>query len=169
MDLGVQESILKNIKNIESFAEKLTEKLKEKAQTEFGYQYKLENKEASHSIFHLFFVTKHIKGVEKFLEAKNKIREKIEKSSNQLSFLDSAKNEVENKLREILFKEITNHKLFKEIIKMGYLPNEINPILKELEGKEHLEVELHGEFIRRKHAYYLKWKHEKTITIRLMQ
>lgn len=171
LDWGIQESILEDTKNIETFAEKLKKKLKEKAQAEFTYQYRLKNKQVPYNIFHLFFVTKHIKGAEKFLEAKNKVKEKIEKLENQLSFLDLAESEIENQLQKILSKGITNRELFQEVIKIGCLPKEINPILRRLEDKKQLKIEAHGEFKRRKGAYYLKEKEksEKIIKIRLMQ
>ncbi len=160
-DLGINS---KQCNGLDSLAEKLKDKLKQKAQTKFGYQYRLENKEASHSIFHLFFVTKHIKGAEKFLEAKNKVKEKIERSNNQLSFLDPMKSEIESKLRKILFKEITNYKLFEEIIKMGYLSKEVKPILKKWEDEG--ELRIRAEFKRKKGSYYLT-DSEKTVFIKV--
>ena len=160
LDLGIQESVLNDIKNVESFAEKLKKKLKEKAQAEFAYQYRLKNKEVRYSIFHLFFITKHIRGAQKFLEAKNKIIEK----QDQLIFLSLEENEIESKLQKILSKEIDNHELFKEIIKMGYLPKEVKPILKKWEDEG--ELRIRAEFKRKKGSYYLT-NSEKTVFIKV--
>lgn len=160
LDLGIQESVLNDIKNVESFAEKLKKELKEKAQVEFAYQYRLKNKEVPYSIFHLFFITKHIKGAQKFLEAKNKIIEK----QGQLIFLSLEESEIESKLQKILSKEIDNHELFKEIIKMGYLPKEVTLILKKWEDEG--ELRIRAEFKRKKGSYYLT-NNEKTVFIKV--
>lgn len=161
LDLGVKESVLKNINTIDSFAEELTEKLKELADAEFGYNYKLENKEVNSSIFHLFFVTRHITGAVKFLEAKNLVRKKLE---SQLTLFDAKEPEILSALEEILCQERTNEELFVEIIKKGHLPKEVNPILRKLELRG--DVEVASNVKRPKGAFYLNRKPDKIINIR---
>ena len=161
LDLGVKESVLKNINTIDSFAEELTNKLKEKANTKFGYSYKLNNKDAANSIFHLFFVTRHITGAFKFLEAKDKVKEKLK---NQLTLIDIDESERMSYLKEILFRKRTNLELFEQIIEKGHLPKEIRPILKKLE--QHGNIEVTSNFNRRKGAFYLNRNPDKIINIR---
>ena len=162
LNFGVEESILNNIKDIDSFAEELKKKLMNKASTDFVYSYKIENKNVSNSLFHLFFVTKHIKGAEKFLEAKSKIKESLQR---QLTFLDPEEPKRTDSLKLVLSKETTNEDLYFEIIKAGYLAKEIKPILKEMESTGVLNIQV--DFKRRKGAYYLKEKPDKTIFLRI--
>ena len=161
LDIGIEESTIKNINNIDSFAEELADKLKEKAATPFVYYCKLCNNRAHNSLFHLFFVTKHITGAEKFLEVKDKVKNN---AKIQLTIFDEEKSQIENDLKKNLSEKISNKNLYIEIIKKGYLPKYINPILKEWENIGKLEVNADNN--RRKGAFYLKENPKKTIFIR---
>ena len=160
-DIGVERSASGTI---DSFANELTEKLKEKANAEFAYNYKLEDKSVPNSVFHLFFITRHIQGAVKFLQAKNKVKDELKKQPHiQMALFDAEASEMELALRKILLPGITNRKLFQEIIKHGYLAPEISPILKRLEKEGSLEIQ--ANFKRRKGAFYLGDDYDR-ITIR---
>ena len=159
LDLGITDNILKGTKNINSFVKQLTNILKEKANTEYGYSHKIVNKDATNSVFHLFFITKHLRGAEKFLEGIDKIKGKFIK---QLDFFPLSESEIKVILKEFLAQEKTNHDLYDEIIKRGYLAKQVTPVLKELESAGTLEI--NADFHRKKGAFYLK---EKIKTIRI--
>ena len=161
LDLGIEELILDDIQNMDSFVNKLTDILKEKAYTEFGYSYELKNKNAPNSLFYMFFITKHIKGAEKFLEAKNKIKKDLK---NQLTLFDVEYPQRKADLQEMLINEKTNIELHATIIKKGYLAKEINPILREMEDSGSLKIQ--ADFNRKKGSYYLNQKRDKTIHLK---
>lgn len=164
-DIGVERLASETI---DSFANELTEKLKEKANAEFAYNYKLEDKSVPNSVFHLFFITRHVQGAVKFLQAKNKVKEELEKQSTiQMELFAAEEPEMKLALRKIISPGITNRELFYEIIKKGYLHSEINPILKKLEMSGSIEVESRSK--RQAGAFYLKENPDKIITIRHRQ
>ena len=161
LDLGIEKSILSGIKNMDSCVNRLTHIFKEKANTEFGYSYELRNKNATNSSFHMFFITRNITGAEKFLEAKNKIKNNLK---NQLTIFDVEEPQRRTDLQEMLLKGTTNTNLHATIIKKGYLPKEITPILKEMERNGKLQVR--ADSSRKKGAYYLNQKGDKTIYLK---
>lgn len=160
LDLGIDKAILGDIKNVDSLAGELITKLKKVACTDFGYVYKLVNKDATNSIFHLFFITRHVKGAEKFLEAKNKIKNQSQETQLELFDVDDVRRKED--VRTLLQRRLNNIELHKEAIKKGHLPKEINPILKEME--EDNEIQVHAAFNRRRGSFYLGNK-DKTIHI----
>lgn len=156
-NLGVEK---KDFKNSQDFVLALENQLKKNGKTDFVYSYKIENKKATNSYHHLFFITKHIKGAEKFLEAKNKT---IEELKNQLTLFDIDYSEKKKKIKNYLNDWKSNTETYEWGIKNGFLPKEINPILKQLEKEYKLEFQ--GE--RKKGCFYLRDKPKKQIKIRL--
>ena len=153
-DLGVK----LNKDNYDTFSVELLARLKEIAKSDYGYSYKLENKEASSAHHHLFFITKNRRGAEQFLKAKNKLKAKL---TQQLTIFDFDEIEMKKDLSDMLQKPITNTKLSDEMIKKGYLPKEINPLLKKMEKDGKLKIFLispHSK--RRKGSFYLNDKEE---------
>lgn len=154
-DLGMSEPTINDIKIFDDLVAKLVQALREKARTRFVYSYELPHKKSNR--YHLFFVTKNVAGARKFLEAKNEIRK------GQLTLFDGTGREVEV-VREVLSREITNKKLYVEMIERGYLPRAVNPVLRSLEKKDILKVRPHPE--RQKGGYYLD-NNPKTPTIHM--
>ena len=161
LDLGIEESALSGIQNMDSFVNRLSHNFKEKANTEFGYSYELKNKNVANSSFHMFFITRNITGAEKFLEAKSKIKTKLK---NQLTLFDVEYPQKKDDLINMLLQEKTNKELHAAIIKKGYLPREIKPILKEMERNGKLKVR--ADFDKRKGYYYLNQKADRTIYLK---
>ncbi len=162
LDLGVKPSTLSKSAsskpNYDIFSAELLAGLKKIAESDYGYSYKLENKEASNTYHHLFFITKERRGAEQFLKAKDKLKVKLQQ---QLTFFDFNEIEIKKDLSDMLQKPITNTKLSDEMIKKGYLPKEINPLLKKMEKDGKLKIFLispHSK--RRKGSFYLNDKEE---------
>ena len=156
LGLGIDEHILQNIKKIEGVVQVLQKKLKEKAKTEYGYSYEIRNKSVNNSLFHLFFITKHYKGAQKFLEAKNKI---INTLKRQVSLFEPATDKIENTLINFLKDgERTNTEIFYKMLEAGFLSKETRAILTNLDKENKIQVEnLKGQKIR-KFSYYLSDK-----------
>lgn len=161
LDLGVDKASLEDIKRVDSLAGKLVTRLKEIAGTAFGYAYKLVNKGAPNSIFHLFFITRNITGAKKFLEAKNEIKRQLQTSQLELFDVDGAQREED--VRALLHRPLRNMELYEEVIKKGHLPKEISPILKRMERDG--EIQVQAGFDRRKGSFYLG-NRNKTIRIK---
>ena len=160
LNLGFKKSVLKSIKDMDSFVNQLTDIFKAKADTEFCYGYDLRNKNATNSLFYMFFITKNIRGAEKFLEAKDKIKNNLK---NQLTLFDVNESKRKADLQEMLINEKTNIELHAAIIKMGCLAKEINPILRKMEDSGSLKIQV--DFKRKTGAYYLN-NADKTIHLK---
>ena len=92
LDLGIKKSLLDKIDDQDKLAEALIKVLKEKAKTRYGYRYELKNRTEKNIFYHLLFLTKNSVGAKKFLEAKNKVKQSIEKK--QITLFDA--DELEN-------------------------------------------------------------------------
>ncbi|MDA7967480.1 MAG: three-Cys-motif partner protein TcmP [Gammaproteobacteria bacterium] len=160
-DLGVEEAAINDINSHVSWAKMVVQGLRKKAATDFVFDYNLENHEANYSAYHLFFVSWHVKGGEKFLEARKKSREQ----NNQQSFLGWEDPLMSETLRAILSKEMTNQELYFEIIKSEYLPSQVRPVLVKMEKQGVLKVRPNPA--RRKSAYYLDIKPKVILHMRI--
>ncbi len=163
LDLGMKEENLNDQSNLHDLYNDLTSTLGCKAATQYVYYYELKNTSAPNSIHLLLFITKNIIGAEKFLE--NVERIKVESEKQGLLF--DLKEELKEFLSRLLQNSVTNHKIHEEGIKAGFLPKKINPLLKEWEKADKLEISEMPEK-RKKGAFYLRDR-KKTITIRLCQ
>ena len=150
-NLGIEN---KDFKNAEDFTKKLEDNFKKVAKTDFVYSYKIENKQAPSSFHHLFFITKHITGAEKFLGVKDKVKDSLAQYQ-QLTLFDNLDKEDEIKSYIKDWKD--NHQVYEWGIKNKLLSENINPILKKLESEKKLEFQ--GK--RRKGSFYLKSKRKK--------
>ncbi len=139
----------KDFKDANSFVKELEKILKKITNSHFVYSYKIENKEAKSNFYHLLFITKHIIGAEKFLEAINKVKREL---LTQLSLFDDL--DKENEVKTYLKDWRNNKEIYEWGIRIGLLPKEINPILKDLENKDKLEIGADKK--RRKGSFYLK-------------
>ncbi len=122
-------------------------------------------KDNSGNIYALFFITKHIKGLEKANEVKWEIDEECgdgykKKEKNLFEEQNSEENNLkcleflEEKIIQFLNNFKTNIELYKFILKNGYLSKHGNKILKSLENKEKLYFI--DDINRKKKSFYLK-------------
>lgn len=141
-DLDISEENAKSVSNYKEFAELVKENLKKIAKTRFVY-YKLIDNESSNSHYALFFVTKHILGAEKFIEAIRKFDQqpnlfyRFIATNDELQFVDMIKN---------CERSLTNRHLYFEGIMHGLLSADIKKILTQLECEGKIIVSaLHGQ------------------------
>ena len=157
LDLGVEPNTLSK-PDYDAFSAELLAGLKEIAKSDYGYRYQLKNRNGS-STHHLFFITKNRLGAEQFLKVKNKLKANLQQ---QLTILDFDEIEIKEDLSDILQEPMSNTKLSDEMIKKGYLPSEINPLLKQMEKDGKLKTSsILCDLKKRKGSFYLNDKTDK--------
>jgi three-Cys-motif partner protein len=124
----------------------------------------------NNNVYALFFVTKHIYGLEKAVEAKWKLDELcgrgFKKKQPKSLFEEEEKEEKKEncieRLRVKLFyylkKARTNIDIYRFALTNGFLPKHANIILQELNGENKLIFDSHNE---RKNSFFLAYKHYK--------
>ena len=118
---------------------------------------------ASHRIFHLIFITKHVLGAQKFLEA----RAGAENSLTTQFLFNPRRVGIHEELRKIFSDGlIRSDDLYERIIIAGHLPPVVNPILKEWEWDGKLQVTPCGNFKRRRGAFYLGYDPSKVVAMK---
>lgn len=131
---------------------------REISKSNFVYSYKIQNKQ---NFYHLFFITKNILGAEKFLAAKNKVKQKLE---NQLDLFDI--EDKEQKIKDYLKDFKSNIEIYQWCIEKGILPSEINKsILAKLEKENVLEIK--SPHKRTKGSFYINHDNYKNETYKL--
>lgn len=146
--LGINENISSN----NDLINKIVEALKKQFKTKFVYSYKLNNADAHNSVFGLFFISKHIKGAEKYLEAMFKVKE----SQPQLELFNA--NNTNSEFKKFITVSRNNHEVYGWSILNGLLPKETNAMLRGFQKNECLEV---LPFNTRKSAFYNSYQHSK--------
>jgi three-Cys-motif partner protein len=157
-DLGV------NIKKTDTpynLIKKITVSLKNNADTNYVYSYTITNREKKSNKYVLFFISKHQLGAEKFLEAKRKIKDSLQKQNLIFDFYEI---ELKELLSDFLKQEKTNHEIFDFGIQNGFLSKDINKSLKKLYKNNKLTVNPTPS--NNRIAFYLKDKN-KTIGIKI--
>lgn len=117
----------------------------------------------STNIYCLFFLTSHIRGFEKMMEAKWKIDEqegrgfKIDKQGRLFTFKEL--DDFPRKVREYIKSKIdcTNKDLYKFGLLHGYLPKHMREILCRFQEEELLLVSSENQDRIRKRAFYLNY------------
>lgn len=152
-DFNIPETESQKVYNYGDFAELIKESLQKTAKTQF-VNYKLINNESSNSHYALFFVTKHILGAEKFIEAMQKVDQqpdllyKLIATNDEIDFVAGLKK---------CGKKINNKQLYAAGISYNLLPKDINKALSQLEQEGKITVsELPGQKRIRK-AFYVNY------------
>ena len=135
-DLNISEADAKKVASYKDFAILIRETLRKNANTPFVY-YKIIDNESSNSHYALFFITKHVLGAEKFIEAMRKANQqldllyKIIATNDEMDFADTIKS---------YGKTINNRQLYVGGISRGLLPTDINKTLTQLEQQGKIAV-----------------------------
>ena len=151
--IGINESIDSN----NDLINKIVNALKQQFKTEFVYSYKLENTEARNSVFGLFFISQHILGAQKYLEAMSK----VESLNSQLELFKPSDSCLE--FKKFITTSKSNHEIHHWSIVNGLLPRETNAMLKGFQKDGHLEI-LPPD--TRKSSFYIAYQHSKKIVIK---
>ncbi len=123
----------------------------------------------SKNYYALFFITNHIYGLDRIIEAKWKLDNncgegfKKEETINLFSDVFEEENKenclekLEIKLKQYLVEKRTNNEIYEFTLKTGYMPKQSNEILKDLKSKNKLE------FLedKKNNYFYISWKYYK--------
>jgi three-Cys-motif partner protein len=157
--LGVNESDLAKADDVNKFADLIVKALRKISVTQWVYKQIIENR-VYNSSYCLFFITHHIRGAEKFLEAQRKLEKEITASERQRSFDFVADLKRRSILDFIEYgKPYDNVLLYELGIKSGFLPRELNKELIELENSGGIEVVEFPDKKRQRKGFYINYDH----------
>jgi len=160
-----------DVKNIEEYIDCITNAFTFEDKF-YATSFKLK-KDKSGNIYALFFITKHIKGLEKAVEVKWEIDEEcgvgykkkepnlFEEEFSQNNSFDCMNN-LENKLIKFLSDFRTNKEIYEFVLKNGFLPKHVNLILKKSQNSNLLEFDRKI----RKNSFYISYKYYKNNEIK---
>ncbi len=162
-DFGIDEKIARILNNINDFSEEIIKGIKNKSKAKFVYkkQIKCEN---GANIYHLFFVSKHIYGADKYLEAIWKIEKDNPDLFTFTGELDDLDKSFEN---EILRTERNNCELYELGIELGFRSSRQQEILRYLEDRRKIRIENMGYQKNKKFCYYTNYNNYKNNDIRI--
>ena len=111
--------------------------------------------QAPHGVYALYFMTRHIRGLDKFVEVVDAV---AEQSQNQLKLFTSTEDNDET--RQFLSVERSNKEVYEWMLKQGRVPKSARKILEEMEERGEINVRpTDATPQRRKGDFYLGYKH----------
>lgn len=148
------------IHKVEEFAELIKDALKRTSSSDFVYCQIIRNKENNNK-YSLFFISHHILGAEKFLEAQNKLGEIIKGMEKQFS-IDLPDQSIDFNFIE-LNKPYNNVELYKLAVSKGIFPRLLADRIRELEKLNNGDITISalGGRNRRNQGLYIDYKHYK--------
>jgi three-Cys-motif partner protein len=157
--LGIDDGHIAKANDVNKFAELIVDALKNISITEWVYKQIIEN-HVHNSSYCLFFITHHVLGAEKFLEAQYHLEKEIKASERQLSFEFVADLNRMSILHFIEYgKPYDNVALYELGIKSGFLPRDINRELTKLERDDKIEVAENPPMKRQRKGFYINYDH----------
>lgn len=169
--LGIEKSDAEKCRNVEEFADIIINALKAISGSDFVYAQMIKNKN-NNSKYCLFYISHHIRGAEKFLEAKSHLQQKFKEPELQETFDFVTPPEKASILDYINFdSSYDNASLFETGIKAGFRSTEITQELKDLEKNHKVEITSLPGKERKGRGYYVSYKHvkEKIISIKFFK
>ncbi|BAG13543.1 SAM-dependent methyltransferase [Candidatus Endomicrobiellum trichonymphae] len=161
-DMGIAEEDARKCQDEMSFVNEIKKAFTKKADTDYVYYKELKNTKSNNK-YALFFLTKHILGAEKFLEALVKIKEK-DLFENTIS--DEDLPFIENIHKN---KSLTNCELYEYGILHGLLPKKVTAILNSYEKDNKITVMPMPEVSNRKKGnFYISYKNKEKPKIKIV-
>ena len=160
--LGISDGDIAKADDVEKFADLIVEALRKISVSQWVYKQIIENR-VYNSRYCLFFITHHIRGAEKFLEAQHELEKEIKASERQGSF-DFVADLYRKSIIDFIEygKPYDNVVLYELGIKSGLLPRDINQELTKFEQAGEIEVfELPTKKRNRKGFYINYDRHTK--------
>ncbi len=160
-DLSIGEAEAKRASSLDEFAGLVMDALREISNTEWIYHEMIKNRQ--HNSTHcLIFITRNIRGAEKFLDAQYQLKEQAKANQAQATFDFLEDIDMKSILGFVeRDKKYDNVSLFEIGIKAGLLPKQINKELKILEENGKLAVEAIGNNKRKRKGYYINHNKHK--------
>ena len=143
--LGIDKSNAEATQSVEEFSETITEALKTISGSDFVYSHMIKKK-GKNSKYCLFFISQHILGAEKFLDARCHLITKIDKLDHQhrFDFVSDTSNRASilNFVRRgLLYDNVT---LYEIGIKSGFRPPELNKEIRNIEKNNSQSIEINA-------------------------
>lgn len=159
--LGIDQETAKQANSVEDFASLISDALRTISGSEYVYCQMLENKEKN-SKYSLFFISHHVLGAEKFLDAQNELKSKTATSSNQQSFDFVSPPDSDSILNFVsLDTPYDNVELYQQGVRWGIRPAEVKQQIKTMEKANNGKVDitaLPGKQ-RNRGGLYIDYKH----------
>lgn len=160
--LGIEQTAAHSANSVEGFADVIVGALREISGSQYVYCQMIQNKEHN-SKYSLFFISHHVLGAEKFLEAQSELKAKTKEPSHQQAF--DFVSQPENSILHFVDYDhrYDNVALYEQGVKWGIRPTELKSQLKHIEkdDKNKIEIkELPGKR-RNKGGLYIDYKHFK--------
>ncbi|MDD2524616.1 MAG: hypothetical protein PHT81_07215, partial [Endomicrobiaceae bacterium] len=162
----IDKNIARKTESDTEFAEEIRKCISIKTESAFVYKKQIRN-EIYNNTYHLFFISKHIYGADKFIET----IDRIEKDNPDLFFVSGIISDID----EILIKNImnydklTNCQIYKIGIRLGFSSSRQQKILDNLETSNRILVQSIGAKKRRPSCFYTTYdnfyKNEERICI----
>lgn len=172
--LGIDQEAAKQADSAEDFSDMIKSALKKMSGTEYVYSQMLENKDKN-SKYSLFFISHHILGAEKFLEAQKEVKAKSAEPSKQQMFDFVSQPEVGSVINFLKSNSTyDNVSLYELGIKSGITPTELKSQIKALEKSDADSIEIKEITGKKRNrgGLYVDYKHFKegnriiTVTLR---
>ena len=166
-DFNINKENAIKAKNDVMFAQEIVNSIKKKINSKFVYKRQIKNENNVNS-YHLFFITKHVRGAEKFLDA----IWRIEKDNKDLFTTLGVISDLDTILEKEIKKKgvLNNCELYELGIELGFRVPKQQEILRQLEKDKKISIyELTGKK-RRQNSFYIGFdyfnKNNKIIEIK---
>jgi three-Cys-motif partner protein len=161
--LGVEQADARAASSVEKFSELIVAALQRISGSEYVYCQMIQNQENSNK-YGLYFISKHVLGAEKFLDAQGQLKKKLHESSQQQAFDFVSQPESDSILRFVKFDHAyDNVALYLLSIRSGILPAELNKELIRLEQNGKIQVtDFPGASAKRRgKSFYINYEYQK--------
>jgi hypothetical protein len=171
--LGIDLAAAQAPDDVEKFAEVILAALKKVSSSDYVYCQMIENK-THNSKYALYFISHHIFGAQKFLEAQSELKKRTATGSGQSTFDFIMQYDPLSILKFVKSDQpYDNTMLYEQGIKAGLCPTELNSQLKRMEKEAKIEIkELPGKK-RNRGGLYIDYKHfkahDRIITVEFMR
>ncbi len=162
--LGINQADAENTQNLDEFTDLIVGALKEISGSDFVYSHMIKKKNKN-SKYCLFFISHHILGAEKFLDARSQLITKIDQADQQQAF--DFVSDISQKSTILDFVEqdhiYDNLTIYEVGIKSGFKPSELNKEIRDIEKNDSQRIEITpitGKQ-RNKKGLYLGYTHYK--------
>lgn len=161
--LGIEHADARVAGSVEKFSEVIITAFRKISGSQYVYCQMMQNQENSNK-YGLFFISRHVLGAEKFLDAQSQLKRRLRESSQQHAFDFVSQPESESILHFIKFDyPYDNMALYERGVEWGFLPAELRKQLKHIEKNDNSKIEikqLPGKK-RNKGGLYIDYRHFK--------
>jgi len=156
--LGIEEAAAQTSSNVKAFADVIIAALRKISGSKYVYCQMIQNKE-NNNRYGLFFISHHVLGAEKFLDAQSKLKRQSQEALPQMTFDFVAQPETESILAIVTFDcPYDNVALYELAIENGIRPAELKKFLKDTD-KSKIEINSLPGKKRNSGGLYIDYKH----------